>query len=238
MDNASISEALERARIIISSHGMMAHMPSYYRSILAQSVGSLHGTTCLQYEFLLDPKKSSYNDENHSCVLIVRYDGDNTVERDGGVYRDLVLKVSIRNASSIVTTASAPARENMLNSMLMLCEMIESALPSELTLTVKSPEVLTEERKVAHEQLVSSRIEYAVGKESLKNLRVGGRPRVVRIPDSYAEMHGSMPEPGRYRYDQVRRSDRRGRVKDRAEFLFVVSTTLDGATLLKAFRTS
>ncbi|MBM3194144.1 MAG: hypothetical protein FJZ60_00085 [Chlamydiae bacterium] len=230
MDRSPIREALEKAKLIISSHGMVRHMPSYVKSSLANLVAD--SAERVSYEFYLYPKKTGYSPGNYNCALSVWYSSGQDVEREGGVYRDYAPLVMVRIGSAELSYAELQLRENMISSLAMLAELLETALPQKITLTVMTPEVLKQKKQSEHEQLVASQIFDVVGKESVSNLRKGGRPKLTRIPDRYSEVYRSMPEPGHYRFSHARRYDRYGHVKDRAEFVFVV---VDPRTL-KAYR--
>lgn len=236
MDRTQIKEALEKARLVIASHGMVAHMPTYFKSSLMNPVTD--STDRLSYEFYLDPRKSAYSSDNYNCALNVFYSSAGDVERGGGIYSDNKLKVTIRIGSAEVYTNQLTARENMVASLAMLAQMIEATLPDAITTTVMTPEALKEKRQIAHEQTVAEKIFGIIGKDAVKNLRTGGKSRLIRIPEKYAETWGAMPEPGRYRFDQVRYVNRRGHVKDRAGYIFVVSKGYDDSYNLRSTRVS
>lgn len=236
MDRIPLKEALEKAQLVVASHGMMNYMPQYSKNSLSNSV---EGIDRLTYEYLLHPSKSSYNNDNFSCTLCIAYNCERDEERAGGIYRDYNSRVSIRMGTGDMTLAGIKIRENMIASLTMLMEMIEIAIPKRLTVTVMSPEDLREKRQREHEQTIASKIFSVVGKSAVKNLRVGGRPRTIRLPDNYAETNGSMPDVGRYRFDQIRYVNRHGQIKDRATFIFSVSKSYDGSyTMLKIWRTA
>lgn len=236
MDRTQLKEALEKARLVIASHGMIAHMPSYYKSALMTPVANTSDR--LSYEFYLDPNKSGYAADNYNCALNVYYQSSSDIERDGGIYRDFTSKISIRLGSSEITVDALSARENMIASLAMLAQVVEATIPKMITVTVMTPEDLKEKKRLEYEQKTARRIFDVVGKNSTKNLRTGGKPRISRIPEKYAEEYGSMPEVGRYRFDQIRRVDRSGRIVDRAGYLFVVSKMYDDSYVLRAARTS
>lgn len=236
MNRTQIKEALEKARLVIASHGMVAHMPTYFKSSLMNPVSDYADS--LSYEFYLDPNKSGYASDNYSCALNVFYRSAADVERDGGIYRDSKLRVTIRIGSADVTVHQLTARENMVASLGMLAQMIEATIPKTLTTTVMTPEALKEKRQIEHEQKVAAKIFEIIGKDAVKNLRTGGKSRLIRIPEKYAETWGAMPEPGRYRFDQVRYTNRRGQIKDRAGYVFVVSKGYDDSYNLRSTRVS
>jgi hypothetical protein len=234
MDRTPIKEALEKARLIIASHGMISHMPSYIKSSLANPLN--HLIEKISYEFYLDPLQPGYSMNNYNCALNVCYIPNNDEERDGGIYKDFNVRVSIRIGSADLRLQEILARENMISSLTLLGSMIESSIPKKITLMVMSPEDLKEKRKRTFEQQVAEQIFTVLGKESVRNLRKGGKPRHSRIPEKYSEVYGSMPEPGRYRYSQIRAHDRHGHVKNRVEFVFIVNKSFNDFYTLKAYR--
>jgi len=160
------------------------------------------------------------------------------MSRDGGIYRDSKLRVTIRIGSADVSVRELTVRENMVASLGMLAQMIEATIPKSLTTTVLTPEALKEKRQIAHEQNVAEKIFRIIGKDSVKNLRTGGKSRLSPLPEKYAETFGEMPEPGHYRFDQVRYVNRRGHVKDRAGYIFIVSKGYEDSYNLRATRVS
>lgn len=236
MDRTPLKEALKKAQLIVAAHGMVRYMPQYSKNSLSNLVDDADRLT---YEFLLHPQKSSYNNDNFSCTLCIVYNCERDDEREGGIYRDYNRRVSIRTGTSDMTLAGIKIRENMIASLTMLVEMIETVIPQRLTVTVMSPEDLREKRQREHEQSIASKIFNVVGKDAVKNLRVEGRPRITRLPDNYAEVNGSMPDIGRYRFEQIRYVNRHGQIKDRAGFIFSVNKSHDGSyTMLKIWRVS
>jgi len=236
MDRTQLKEALEKARLVVASHGMAAHMPSYFKTALMTPVND--STERLTYEFYLKPDISSYSSNNYSCALNVWYFSDSNVERNGGIYRDYTAKVLIRLGSADITLSELSARENMVSLLAMLAQMVKDTIPPKITATVMTPDVLKEKRQTEHEQKISEQIFRIVGKDALKNLRKGGKSRVSRLPEKYSEVFGTMPEVGRYRFEQVRRVNRRGSVIDRAGYVFFVSKSYDESHVLRAHRVS
>lgn len=218
MDYTPITEALEKARLIISAHGLVKHMPDYSKKDLGQPVNTNH--SALRYEFLLDPTISSYSSENYSATFSVNYDGKQT-ERDGGIYYDLQLNTSVRLSAMELRSKNIVARENMISSLMMLCDMVELSLPKEITITVWTPEQLRDKRAREKEQIVARDIHHSIGKECIKNLRAGGKPKLTQIPHKYVERYGEMPPEGTYRYSTSKYS-RRGGEKDRKDYVFSV----------------
>lgn len=236
MDRIPLKEALEKARLVVASHGMVNYMPQYSKNSLSNSAD---GIDRLTYEFLLYPNKSSYNNDNFSCTLCIAYNCEREEERDGGIYQDYNSRVSIRMGNGDMTLSGIKIRENMIASLTMLMEMIETIIPKRLTITVMSPDDLREKRQREHEQSIASQIFDVVGKDAVKNLRVNGKPRTTRLPDKYAEINGTMPDVGRYRFNQIRYRNRHGHITDRAGFIFSISKSYDGSyTMLKIWRVS
>lgn len=219
MDKTPIKEALEKARLIIASHGMVSHMPGYSRDYLGRPVED--DTYSLQYDFLFDPTQPSYSGNNFSCSIVVSFSSTSEIERNGGIYRDYKSRVVVRANSVEMAPKMFRVRENMVASLLMLCEMIEGVLPKELTVTVFSPEEHAERKQLTKEQEIGRRIYNIIGSECVKNLRTGGRAKLTRIPNRYAEVWESMPELGQYRFHTARWSRRDGE-KDKKNYVFNV----------------
>lgn len=236
MDRTPIKEALQKAQLIIAAHGMVSYMPNYVKSSLSNPVGDQ--TDRLNYEFYIDPNKPGYSAGNYNCALSVHYSSLQEEERDGGIYRDYKACVMIRVGSADLYLSQLARRENMISSLAMLASIVEASIPKNITLTVMSPEVLKEKKQQAHEQKISEQIYNIIGKESIKNLRTGGRSKCTRISEKYSEVYGSMPDVGRYRFSQIRAVDRRGRAKVQACFVFIVDKMRDDSYSLKAYRTS
>jgi len=234
MMEQKLNEVLERARLIISSHGMSNYMPSYAKSTL---VHQLH-ESCdkISYDFMLDPKKSSYSNDNFICTLNVSYAYDCDIERDEGIYRDYMRRISIRIGGGDVSLQMLKNREDMIESIKMLMEMIEVSIPKKIVHTVMTPSALKAKRQKAYEQQISSQIFSIVGKDAVRNVRTGGRPKISVLSQKYAEVYGSMPQPGKYHFDYVKNRNRRGYVTDRASIIFIVENFND-SLILKAFRT-
>ena len=236
MDKTPLKEALEKAQLIVASHGMTNYMPKYSKSSLTNIVGDVDRLT---FDFQLYPEKSSYDSNNFSCSLCIAYNYQRDEEREGGIYRDYAARVSIRLGSIDATLKTIAVRENMISTLTMLIEMIEAVIPPRITVTVMSPEDLKSKRQREHEQKIASQVFDTLGKDSVKNLRVNGKPKITRITEKYVEYYGSMPEPGRYRFNQIRYVNRRGVVKDQATFMFEVIKSYDGSShMLKAWRLS
>lgn len=219
MSKTLIKDALEKARLIVSSHGLVNHMPTYSRDFLGRPVEN--DASNLQFDFLLDPKRPSYAGDNFSCTILVYYGTSGDIERDGGIYRDYKSKVVVRANSVEMTPSMFRVRENMVASLLMLCEMIDDAIPKQIMVTVFSAEELAQRKQLAQEQETARRIYNVVGKECIKNLRVGKRPKLTRIPNRYAEVWERMPELGQYRFYIAHWSRRNGE-KDRKNYVFNV----------------
>ncbi len=235
MNLAGIKEALEKARLIVASHGMVNYMPQYARSLLTSYI--LDYQDSMSFEFFLDPQKTGYSSDNFTCTLNVRYSYDKDVERDGGVYRDYRSRVSLRISSCDLNMEALAKREQMVESLKMLVEMIESVVPKVIVGTVMTPEDLREKRQLAHEQKVAEQIFSVLGKDCIRNARTNGKPKTTVIPESFVNVYGMMPAPGRYRYDHVKYRTRSGNITDRAKYIFSVSKTYNESYVLRAFKT-
>jgi hypothetical protein len=232
-----LKEALQKAKLFVASHGLVNHMTAYSKSALGYELSN--DETCLSFDYALDPNKSLYSSDNFCCTLNICYwSPRGPIERDGGVYSDYHLKITIRMNSFELTLEKINSRENMISSISMLAGMIESTIPKTITITVTTHEELCEKRQIAHEQFVASRLYEVIGKELVRNLRVGGNPKILRIPDKFVEIYGKMPDLGLYHYDQIRYRNRRGQIKARAGFILTVNKNSDDSYFIVAKRTS
>ena len=235
MDRSPLTNALRMAKDVISTHGIVQYMNensknwALNRPIEDPSDG-------IQFDFSLDPKKSPWDSYNCSFCLRVNYATDG-IDREisGGVYRNYKRKVKINYSSAEVTTKNCKSRENLISSLLMLCEMLESLLPKDIQLTVFTEQEVLEKKKLFEEQKVSVDIFNSVGPSYIKNLRKGGKGKIARIPESYAQDHGSFPETGDYRFRYDHQYDRRGFPKKTNTYILKV-TTQNNSSYAKFFR--
>jgi len=233
MDRSPVKDALEKSRLIISSHGMVNYMPDYAKNSLMNPINE--ASSGLTFDFCLYPKKSIYDSNNCNCSLVVNYSSSGDIERDNGIYRDYICSVFVRMSSSELTLQMLKKRENMIELLFMLIEMIESIIPKKLTLTVTTPEQLKENKKIHHEQIISEQIFSIAGKNSILNLRKGGKSKTTLLSQKYAEVYGSMPAPGKYRFKHIKNVNRKGKITDQADIVFVVQSP-DDRTIIKAYR--
>ena len=215
-----VIEALEKARLIISSHGLASHLAGYNKDALARPVGD---TTALRCSFLLNPNEPAYTDGNCEASLVIAYDASR-FNHEGGVYDKYKRSVYVRLNSMTLITETTRLRENMVSALMMLCEMIETVLPQEITTVVMTPEEVQNKMEREKEQITARRIHKYIGKACIKNLRVWGKVRTSRLDDGFATAWGSMPEEQAYRYTESR-VDRHGRVKYNREYFFSVMKT-------------
>ena len=141
---------------------------------------------------------------------------------DGGIYRDHKRRLHIRYGSGEANFSDFKMRENFVSSLLMLCEMIESLTPENITVTVETPEEGVKRLRREFEQKIGSQIYDVLTKDDFKNLRKGGKARLSRIPDSYVSYYGSLPEQGTYAYKHVARRNRRGQILEYVDYVFRV----------------
>ncbi|NBP01873.1 MAG: hypothetical protein EBU90_17390 [Proteobacteria bacterium] len=235
MDRSELKKALKLARNIVMTHGITNHMTEHYKeSLLRYDESEYHDHN--QYEFLLDPKRSGWSNGNFVCCLNVGYESGENVLVAGGFYRDYFRRISIRYGNSEFSLEQVKERENFINSLLMVAEMIESCIPQKITLTVETPEEVTNRKRKEHEQNVGFQIYHELGSSSFKNLRTGGKGRICRIPDSYLNVHENMPEAGTYRYTHIDKRDRRGRPTSHSRYVFDVSLAFNGDSYVKIFK--
>ena len=232
MDTTPIAEALKVSLAIISSHGITAHMSN--RSTLSRQIDST--TKNVRFDFSLDPSRSPWADGNSSCSLIVGYNGGaNYAGVDGGTYNDFKRSIKISYSSDELRPATARLRENMMNSLLMVCEMLEASLPKSFTITMVTPAEALDRAARASEQEIAKKIFDVVGSDAVKNLRKGGKGRIVRVPEAYVQNHGDLPPSGDYRLNRPISYDRRGYVRQSFDYVVKVSTS-DGSSTARFYK--
>ena len=234
MDLTRLKESLRTAKAIVSTHGIMKYMRDYDRRILEREVDD--STHALRYEFSMDPTKVSYSSENFSVAINIDYDPSEDYDHEGAIHRKYTRKVSLSYGHSEMKLSMLPIRENFIKTLAMVGELLESVLPSSIVVVVRTAEEVADRKARREEQQVGQNIHQEIGWPALKGLRKGGKCRLVRLPDSYMEKYGASPQPGSYRYEQVRRSTRRGVIREKATYLFRVYA-FEGATNIKIFRT-
>lgn len=234
MDTTPLKTALQTAKALVGAHGFMNYMREYDRRRFDQEIDD--GALALRYEFCMDPNKSSYNPENFSCALNIYYDPGTDYDHEGGINRRYARKITLSYGHCELTLKTLPPREDFIKALSMVAEMMETALPNDIVLVVQSAEEVADRKAIREEQRVADNVFREIGWESLKGLRKGGRARVVRLANSYLEKHGGMPESGAYRYEQVRRTNRRGQVREKANYIFKVFKTFTNEVNVKIFR--
>jgi len=226
MDRKPINEALELVKNIVMTHGIMSHMPQYNRDLLART--SALGDQ-LEFCFNLDPTRSAWDTNNFSCSLKFCYVPKPAKSgADGGAYCTYDRRISFTTGGASCELYLMKSRENMMSALILLAETLDGATPESVTVTVESPGDAAERRQREHEQRVGGQIYAELEKTSLKNLRTGGKPRLVRFTATNDQPVGS------YRYEHVRRYSRRGRVVETVNYRFVVTSD----SLVKVYRTA
>ena len=236
MDRTKIVDALRNAQAAVVSHGIINRIPERYKSAMLAALNEYSDS--LQYEFYLDPKKSSWDTDNFSCSLVIAYLSEKDYEHDGGIYRKYSRRITIRHGSSDVDTSSYKKREDFVASLLMLAEMIEVIIPESIRVTVETPAEVLKRKRREFEQEVGGRIYSILDKKDLKHLRKGGNSRTVRLPESYTGYYGSPPAPGSYAYKLMHNKDGFGKFKERGSYLFRVQTNNNNESYVKIFKTS
>jgi len=226
MDRKPINEALELVKNIMMTHGIMSHMPQHNKDLLARP--SVMDDQ-LEFCFNLDPTRSAWDINNFCCSLKFCY-----VQKpaksgaDGGVYCTYDRRISFTTGGTPLELYLMKSRENMMNALILLAETVAGVIPESVTVTVESPGDAAERRQREYEQRVGGQIYAELEKASLKNLRKGGKPRLVRFTATNDQPIGS------YRYEHVRRYSRRGRVVETVNYRFVVTSD----SLVKVYRTA
>jgi len=226
MDRKPINEALELVKNIVMTHGIMSHMPQRNKDLLA---GQRAMSDQLEFCFNLDPTRSDWDTNNFSCSLKFCYVPKPPLSgADGGIYCTYGRRISFTTGGTSLELYLMKSRENMMNTLILLAETLAGVTPEFVTVTVESPGDTTERRQREHEQRVGGQIYAELEKASLKNLRTGGKPRLVRFTATNDQPVGS------YRYEHVRRYSRRGRVVETVNYRFVVTSN----SLVKVYRTA
>jgi hypothetical protein len=230
MDSTPRTAALRTAKMLIGSHGMVAHMNKYNRELLTRDV--TEGATGLRYDFNLNPEMSSWSDANPSCTLAVSYAVDPKGARtdaEGGMVIDNFLRVAVTASGNDMTLETLKRREGMITMLGMLGEMLTNTLPQQLTLTMETAAEVAERTKRAAEQFVGQQIYDNLGSKAFKGLRAGGSYRSFRLTPTYASVDGKYPEPGTYRFRHVRSTSRNGRPKEVVHYSIRVYGGSDGS---------
>lgn len=222
MDRTQIIQAIQLARSVITTHGIMSQMSEYNKNRLFRDSSSPDEAEVIRCEFTLDPTRSTWDSNNCSCTINFSYIAATTREVDGGTYRDYVRRISFSTQGSDLDFAAFKSRENLISALNMIAEMLISLTPEQIVVTVETPEDGAIRRQKEHEQSVGSQIFHSLEKVATKNLRKGGKARLTRIPDSYLINYAKLPEAGSYRYIHVRRYNRRGTPVEKVSYRFVV----------------
>lgn len=224
MDRTALKEVLALVTSVVTSHGIMDNMTPYNRERVAKNFDHSDGVS---FEFNLDPTRSPWDTNNFSCSIRFSYSSDPPRVDEGGTYRDHRRRISFSTSGSDVDFSLMRKRENLMNSLVLLGEMIASLTPERLTLTVESPEEAAARRQREHEQVIGGQIYAELEQASLRHLRKGGKPKLVRFAATSNQPIGS------YRYEHVRRYNRRGYAVETASYRFVVVSD----SLVKVYRT-
>jgi len=226
MDCKPINKTLELVKSIVTTHGIMSYMPQHSKDLLART-GALGDQ--IEFCFNLDPTRSAWDTNNFSCSLKFCYVPKPAMRgADGGVYCTYDRRISFTTGGHPLELYLMKSRENMMNTLILLAETLVGVTPESVTVTVESPGDAAERRQREHEQRVGGQIYAELEKASLKNLRKGGKPRLVRFTATNDQPIGS------YRYEHVRRYSRRGRVVETVNYRFVVTSD----SLVKVYRTA
>lgn len=212
MDASQRRQALQLAKGIIVSHGMMNYMNKYNKDQLSRQPDD--GTTGLRYEYHLDPTITSWSACNPTCTLSITYavsPAGARVDEAGDTVVDNTLRISVSASATDMDVSMLQRREGMISSLGMLCELLQATLPPVVQVRLETATETAARKNAEKEQQVAFRIVDHIGEPALKGLVSGGRPRVVTLDSSYADKY---PEPGRYRFKRIISTDRRGRPRE------------------------
>jgi hypothetical protein len=219
MDTMPRIQALQTAKVLIGSHGLVAHMNKYNRDVLARELRD--DTIALRCEFHLDPARNGWADNNPSASLSIMYASDprgSRIDETGAMVVDNFLQITISASSGDMQLDIFRRRENMLSMVGMLCEMLQQTLPQKLTLVMETPELVAANARKSFEQQVGQQIFTNIGVDAFKGLRRDGASRSHRLTSTYTSPDGKYPETGTYRFRHVRVADRRGHARDVAYY--------------------
>ncbi|NBZ95433.1 MAG: hypothetical protein EBR40_03250 [Proteobacteria bacterium] len=225
MESVTVRSALEKAKLLVMSHGLMANMTPYSKSTLERKTFEEHDDS-ISFEFVLDPTKSSWDDDNFRMNLSVQYRTKGDVFIEGDRVRPSSRQIRFHWNSGSGTLEHLMRRESMMNNLLLLNELLVAALPEHVSWVVQTAAQIESEKKAEADKRTAYNIAAAIGKEAMRGLRTGGRSRTVFLTPAYLESfapgEGKYPEDGTYTYEQIRRTDRRGRVKESVNYRFRV----------------
>jgi len=227
MDRTPLTEALRTAKSVVMSHGIINYMNETSKKYQLDYLIDPNSDS-INFDFSIHPKKSVWDTSNSSCTLKFSYrmiNGDEEIF--GALCRNYCRRITVSYGSSEISLKGFRERENLISSLMLLCEMLEAITPEKVQITVMTQEAVAEKKKRTFEQVAAARIFYSVDCSVMKNLRKGGNGKLTKLPESYLQEHGSFPETGDYRFNRVTRYDRRGRVKEAHDYILKVSTRQD-----------
>jgi len=224
MDSVTVRSALEKAKLIVLNHGMVAHMSPYNKGNLERGTVA-DDDDSLSFEFVLDPSKSSWDDSNCRLTLTVQYRSSGDVMLNGDRVRHSARHIRFHWNSGMGTVELLTSRESMISNLMLLNELLVVALPEKVSRVVQTAAQIEAEKKAELDRLTAHHIAHHIGKDAMRGLRTGGRSRTVYITPEYLQNSPSVreyPAVGTYVYEQIRRTDRRGRVKESVRYSFRV----------------
>lgn len=224
MESVTVRSALEKAKLIVLNHGMVAHMSPYSKGNLERGTVT-DDDDSLSFEFVLDPSKSSWDDSNCRLTLTVQYRSSGDVMLNGDRVRHSARHIRFHWNSGMGTLELLTSRESMISNLMLLNELLVVALPENVSRVVQTAAQIEAEKKADLDRLTAHHIAQHIGKEAMRGLRSGGRTRSTYMTEQYLQSNppgGTYPAAGTYAYEQIRRTDRRGRVKESVRYSFRV----------------
>lgn len=211
MDYSAVHGALSTAKQIVRAGGLFDHLPEYTRK--TYDFEFTNDQLAVRFEFTLDPSANNWYD-NYRVTVRVNYTPSKIpFELDGALLSVFDRKVTINWDHGESSVEGYRKRENLGSCVALLGDMLVSALPETVIVTLKSKEDLEQEYKQKEADEISKRVLGFFNKQALKNLRTNGKGRLYMIPATYLDKHSSYPPDGVYKFSVPDGFDRRGRVK-------------------------
>lgn len=224
MDSRKLTEAIRLANTIVSTHGFInSHMRTADREYQLRIPSE--GDVRRRYDFHMDPLMSAYSYSNCTCTLSISYNPLPDREIEGEIRREYKRTLKLSSSGMDLEFEQLPARENFIQGITMLGNMLASMTPEKVEITILDSQGLIAKKDADRRAVVGERIADLLGRDKFMNLRRGGASRSYRFPEQYQALWGDVPENGDYTWKQIRRRDRRGQILDHADFRITVKNS-------------